>query len=149
MIGFWWCLVPPRFRDGDGSCNTGLPNSEGNGGGVQPASDGGKFIVGVVGGANTLSGAFTSGLTTTTFCGVWKDVGTGKAVAVVFRSGWVLDASIALFSLCADRSAFKAAAVVIATFGVTFSGRLDDDIASWSRAPTAPEFSSLAMRRRS
>lgn len=146
MIGFWWCLVPPRFREGEGSWNTGLPKSEGGGGGVQPSNDGGKLIVGVLGGTNTLSGA---GLTATAFCGVWKDVGTGKAVAVVFRSGWVLEANMALLSLWADRSAFNAAAVVIATFGVTFSGRLDDDIANSSRVPTTPEISSLAIRRRS
>lgn len=132
-IGFWWCLVPPRLRDGVISCDTdaGLPNSE-DGDGVQPGSDEGKIIlgVGVVGGANTPSGVFTSDLTTVGLCGVWKDVGTGEAVAVVFRSGWVLDANMAFFNLCANRSAFNAAAVVMATFGVTFRGRFDDDTAS-------------------
>lgn len=117
------------------SCVPGLPNSEGGGGGVQLGSDEGKFIIGVVGRVNTASGAstsvvFTSGLVTVGFWGVWKDIGTGEAVAVVFRSGWVLEANIAFFSLCADRSAFNAAAVVMATFGVTFKGRFDDDKAS-------------------
>lgn len=113
---------------------TGLPNPEG-GGGVQSPSDEGKLIIGVAGKVKTLSGAFTSGvftsgLTAVPFCGVWKDVGRGEAVAVVFRSGRVLEANNAFFSLRADRSAFNAAAVVVATFGVTFRGRFDDDNAS-------------------
>lgn len=116
------------------SCNAGLSNSEGDGG-VQLGSDEGKLIIGVVGGAKTPSGAFgsgvfTSGLNTIVFCGVWKDVGTSEVTAVMLRSGWVLEANIAFFSLCADRSAFNVAAVVMATFGVTLRGRFDDDIAS-------------------
>ena len=109
------------------SCNSGLPNSVG-GGGDQPGSDEGKLM-------NVSLGTFTSGvfmadLTAVVFCGVWKDVGTGEAVDVVFRSGWVLEANIAFFSLLADRSAFNAAAVVMATFGVTFRGRFIDDTTS-------------------
>lgn len=120
---------PSRFRDGVISCNSGLPNSEGDGG-VQTGSDEGKFkFMNAPSGAFT-SGVFTPGLTTVVFCGVWKDVGTGEAVAVVFRSGWVLEANIAFFSLCADRSAFNAAAVVMATFVVTFRGRFNDDTMS-------------------
>lgn len=129
----------------------GLPKSDG-GGGVHSGDDA-RNVIGVVGKANTpsvvfTSGVFTSGLTTVAFCGVWKDGGRSEAVAVVFKSGSVLDANNAFFSLCADRSAFNAAAVVIATFGVTFTGRFDDDTASW-RVPTPPEISSLAMRCRS
>lgn len=116
------------------SCVTGLSNS-GSGDGVQLGSDEGKVIIGVLGKVNTptgasTSGVFTSRLTSVAFCGVWKDTRIGEAVAVVFRSGWVLEANIAFFSLCADRSAFNAAAVVMATFGVTVRGRFDDDIAS-------------------
>lgn len=78
------------MRDGEMSCVVRPPSSVG-GDGVQLGSAGGKLIIGVFGSVNApstfTSGVFTSGLTTVAFCGVWKDVGIGEAVAVVFRSG--------------------------------------------------------------
>lgn len=47
------------------------------------------------------------------------DGGGGAEVALVLRSGSLRAASSARLSLCADRSAFSAAAVVTATCGVT------------------------------
>lgn len=126
-------MVAPRFRDGVISYGEGLSNSKD--GGVQLGSDEGKLIIGVVGSENPpsgvlMSGVFASSLTTVLFCGVWKDVGTGEVTTILFRSGWVLEAKMAFFSFCADLSAFNAAAVVMATFGVTARGRLDDDTAT-------------------
>lgn len=58
------------------------------------------------------------------FCGVLNATGgAGATAALVLRSGSLRTDNSARFSLWAERSAFRAAAVVIATWGVTLYGR--------------------------
>ena len=50
---------------------------------------------------------------------------------MLLRSGELLVANSTRLNFCAERSAFDAAAVVAATLGVTFSGRLICDPIKW------------------
>lgn len=58
-------------------------------------------------------------------CGVSNATGAAVTAAVTFLRGSCRIANRARLSFSADRSAFKAAAVVTATWGVTLNGRLE------------------------
>lgn len=72
--------------------------------------------------AGVLGSCFTAAL-----LGVRNDVGVGLDAALLLSKGSFLTASRARFNFCAERSAFNAAAVVTATWGITADGFLTLD----------------------
>lgn len=94
-------------------------------------------------GVGVVGSCFTAAL-----LGVRNDVGAGLDAALLLSKGSFLTASRARFNFCAERSAFNAAAVVTATWGITAEGFLTLDSESClSRGPeTLEDMSSLLIR---
>lgn len=85
---------------------------------------------------------------TAALLGVRNDIGAGLDAALLLSKGSFLTASKARFNFCAERSAFNAAAVVTATWGITADGFLTLDSENrLSREPrTLGDTSSLLIR---